>query len=262
MSKGKFYFSKSLEKGLKILALFNRETPALTQSEIAKTLGLNMTSTYRYINTLVELGYLGKDTKTKAIRPSTLCLLVCNNLMQATDHLKLIRDVVDRIHAEHNISVDVVFAVDDTLVRIHHREAQETLTYRLPDVSKGCLHNTALGKAWLSRLPQDQMIEKVNRMNLAARTEKTITNKERLIAAIKTAKVRRYAISDEEYLSGLLSIGAPLIDSASQTGVGAVSFDFSVLQHSAAAVESKYSDLIRAMAKTISELLPPETNGR
>ena len=42
MSKGKFYFSKSLEKGLKILALFNRETPVLTQSEIAKTLDLNM----------------------------------------------------------------------------------------------------------------------------------------------------------------------------------------------------------------------------
>ena len=36
MSKGKFYFSKSLEKGLKILSLFDRETPVLTQSEIAQ----------------------------------------------------------------------------------------------------------------------------------------------------------------------------------------------------------------------------------
>jgi DNA-binding IclR family transcriptional regulator len=40
MSKGKYYFSKSLDKGLKILTLLNRETPVLTQSEIAKTLGL------------------------------------------------------------------------------------------------------------------------------------------------------------------------------------------------------------------------------
>ena len=61
MSKGKYYFSKSLEKGLNVLALFNKERPVLTQSEIAKTLGLNMTSTYRYINTLVELGLLEKD---------------------------------------------------------------------------------------------------------------------------------------------------------------------------------------------------------
>jgi hypothetical protein len=42
MSKGKYYFSKSLEKGIKILTLCNRETPVLTQSEIAKTLGLNV----------------------------------------------------------------------------------------------------------------------------------------------------------------------------------------------------------------------------
>ena len=37
MSKGKYYFSKSLEKKLKILAIFNRESPVLTQREIAKT---------------------------------------------------------------------------------------------------------------------------------------------------------------------------------------------------------------------------------
>lgn len=89
MSKGKYYFSKSLEKGLKILALFNRESPVLTQSEIAKTLDLNMTSTYRYINTLVEMGYLEKDPKTKEIRPSLHCQLMCANLMQATDNTKV-----------------------------------------------------------------------------------------------------------------------------------------------------------------------------
>ena len=69
MSKGKYYFSKSLEKGLSILSLFDREHPVLTQSEIARRLDMNMTSTYRYINTLAELGYLEKDTKTKEIRP-------------------------------------------------------------------------------------------------------------------------------------------------------------------------------------------------
>ena len=45
MSKGKYYFSKSLEKGLKILSLFNGDNPVLTQSEIAKMVGLNMPST-------------------------------------------------------------------------------------------------------------------------------------------------------------------------------------------------------------------------
>ena len=70
MSKGKYFFPKSLEKGLKIIVLFNRESPVLAQGEIARRLGLKMTSAYRHINTLVELRYLEKDLKTKEMRPS------------------------------------------------------------------------------------------------------------------------------------------------------------------------------------------------
>ena len=66
------YFSTSLQKGLKILWLFNKETPSLTQSEISRTTGINMTSTYRFVNTLVRLGYLEKDAKTKELVDSVL----------------------------------------------------------------------------------------------------------------------------------------------------------------------------------------------
>jgi len=262
MSKGKYYFSKSLEKGLKILALFNRESPVLTQSEIARTLGLNPTSTHRYINTLVELGYLEKDAKTKEVRPSLLCLLLCNNLMRATDHLRMIKEVVDRIHSENNISIDVAFVVDDTIVHIYHREAQEALTYRLPDYSKNCLHNTALGKAYLSSLSDDMIAEKIDTMNLIARTKKTIVDKDALVAELQKTKARQYALTEEEYLPGMVAIGAPLYDPISGKGVGAVSFDFSVLQNSAQEIKKKYGGMIKETATTISELLPPDKNRR
>jgi len=262
MSKGKYYFSKSLDKGLKILALFNRETPVLTQSEIAKTLGLNMTSAYRYINTLVELGYLEKNTKTREIRPSIMCMLFCTNLMRTNDHLKMIKEVVDRIHSENNISIDVAFVVDDTIVHIYHRDAEETLTYRLPDFSKNCLHNTALGKAYLSSLTDDLIAEKIDTMILVAKTEKTVVNKEALAAELKKTKARQYALTEEEYLPGLVAIGAPLYDPISGKGVGAVSFDFSVLQISAGEIQAKYGGLIKETAKAISELLPTDQNRR
>jgi len=262
MSKGKYYFSKSLDKGLKILALFNRETPVLTQSQIAKTLGLNMTSAYRYINTLVELGYLEKNTKTREIRPSILCMLFCTNLMRTNDHLRMIKEIVDRIHSENNISIDVAFVVDDTIVHIYHRDAEETLTYRLPDFSKNCLHNTALGKAYLSSLSDDLIAEKIDTMILVAKTEKTIVDKDALAEELKKTRVRQYALTEEEYLPGLVAIGAPLYDPISGKGVGAVSFDFSVLQISAGEIQAKYGGLIKETAKAISELLPPDQNRR
>ena len=260
MSKGKFYFSKSLEKGLKILSLFNKNTPVLTQSEIAKRLGLNMTSTYRYINTLEELGYLEKDTKTKEIRPTILCQIFCNNIMRATDHLRLIKKVVDRVHRENNISIDVVAVVDDSIKRLYNRDAEETLTYSLPETSANCLHNTALGKAYLSSLTEDRLIEKIATMTLSAKTEKSIVNKNTLLAEIKAIKTRGYAICKEEYLPGLIAIGAPLLDPITGKGVGAVSFDFSVLQHNAKKIETQYKGLVVETARILSELLPPRRN--
>jgi DNA-binding IclR family transcriptional regulator len=258
MSKGKYYFSKSLEKGLKVLSLFSRETPVLTQSEIARKLDLNMTSTYRYINTLVELKYLEKDTKTREIRPSIICLLFCSNLMRSTDRLRMVRAVVDEIHSENNISIDVAFVVDDTLVRIYHRDAEETLIYRLPDFSKNCLHNTALGKAYLSGLAEEQIANKVDSMELTAKTGRTIVDKAVLIEELKKAKTRKYVLSEEEYLPGLLAIGAPLYDSVSGNGVGAVSFDFSILQHSVQEIEAKYGRMIQEAAGMLSDILPPD----
>jgi len=262
MSKGKYYFSKSLEKGLKILSLFNRETPSRTQSEVAKALSLNMTSTYRYINTLVELGFLEKDAKTKAIRPSVQCLMVCTNLLRATDHRRLIKGIIDPIHKEYNISIEVAFVVDDTLVRFYNREAAETLTYSLPDSSKNCLHNTALGKAYLTALPEEMMKAKIDGMTLVPKTEKTVRNKARLISELRSARARGYTLSVEEFLPGLIAIGAPLVDPQSGQGVGAVSFDFSVVQNTAEDIQDKYAGMIVATAAALSELLPPDRHDR
>ncbi len=262
MSKGKYYFSKSLEKGLKILALFNRDNPVLTQRAIANALSLNSTSTYRYINTLVELGFLEKDSQTKAVRPGVQSLVFSTNLMRATDHRRLIKGIIDPIHKEHNISIEVVFAVDDSLVRFYNKEAAETLTYSLPDSSRNCLHNTALGKAYLAALPDDLRQAKVDGMTLTGKTDKTLRNKKKLMAELRTARSRGYAMSVEEYLPGLIAIGAALVDPMSGEPVGAVSFDFSVLQNTADDIQARYAEIIVATAAALSEVLPPDRHGR
>lgn len=255
MAVNKQYFSTSLEKGLNILSLFNKETPRLTQTDISKALGLNMTSTYRYINTFVNLGYLEKDEKTKELRPGFRCLTFCSNLIRATDYLYLTERLVDKIFLQHNITIDVVFVIDDTLMRVFHREAEETLTYQLPDVAKNCLHNTSVGKAFLSALSESELKQTIDRIYFHIRTQKTISDKEQLLAEIEKVRTRGYAMNVEEYLAGLITIGAPLISPVTGEGIGAVSFDFSILQNSADEIEEKFADLIIDTAAAISKRL-------
>lgn len=260
MTKTTSYFSKSLEKGLKILSLFNRETPALSQTEIANIIGLNMTSTYRYINTLVEMGYLEKDNSTKLVRPTIFCLAFCNNLMRATDHKRLIKSLVDDVHRKHNVTIDVALSVDDDMMRIYHREASDTLTYSLPDFTRNSLHNTALGKAYLSSLPEPELDERLAKLQLNPKTEKTITDRESLKRQLLLAKVRRYAMTNEEYLPGLVAIAAPLINPHNSQGIGAISFDFSILERSPEDLEAQYAPVVIELAEQISATIPVEGN--
>lgn len=62
------YFAKNLETGLTILGLFDKDHSRRTLSEISRLAGINKTSTYRLVNTLVLLGDLSKNARSKALR--------------------------------------------------------------------------------------------------------------------------------------------------------------------------------------------------
>ena len=69
----------------------------------------------------------------------------------------------------------------------------------------------------------------------------------------RKAKERGYALNNEEWLRGLIAIGAPILDLETNKVVGAVSFDFSTLQFSLKTMEEKYAKLILKLARDISQ---------
>jgi len=62
-------FSKIIDKGLNILDLFRPEATSLSLKEIAEATGINRTSSFRFVDTLVQLGYPRKDPRLKLIKP-------------------------------------------------------------------------------------------------------------------------------------------------------------------------------------------------
>src|SRR5947207_11098312 len=58
-------FSQSLERGLLILSSFSESRPVLGIADIARSVELNKSTTYRYVATLAKLGYVQQDPETK-----------------------------------------------------------------------------------------------------------------------------------------------------------------------------------------------------
>jgi len=249
------YFSKTIEKGLRIISLFHQGRPSLSQTEVSQLTGINMTSTFRFVNTLVHLGYLRKDRETKRLTPGTKAIALAYNLLRCSDFIQTVKPMVDDFHERHNVTVDVALVDEDSMLIVYRREAAETLTYRLSTMHRE-IHSTSLGKAYLANLPPEELEQALERISLVRRTPKTIISKEDLLRELEATRQRGYARSNEEYLPGLITLGAPLIHPDSLHPVGSISFDFSTAQQSLDSIEKSYAEQIVKLAQELSRVIP------
>jgi IclR helix-turn-helix domain len=60
--------SRSLLWGLVVLAAFPRDRSYVSNSQIAEKLGMTITTTHRYVSTLLATGLLERDPKTRQYR--------------------------------------------------------------------------------------------------------------------------------------------------------------------------------------------------
>ncbi len=249
------YFSTSVEKGLRILCLFNQDRKKMSLMDIAKAIGIGKVSAFRYVNTLIELGYLRREPQTKLLKPGPSAIMLSNNLMQSFDLLEIIRPYIDEAYSTYNISIDSALLESNVLLKLYQRVVKEKIMYDLPIIETG-LHCTALGKAALAFIPEQEMQSIVDRMNLVKKSKKTLIKKVDLLADLVKTRKRGYALNDEEYILGLVSIGAPLMNSETNRAIGAISFTFSTSEYSLEKMEKKYATVVEDLANDISKVIP------
>lgn len=249
------YFSTTLEKGLKILSLFNQDRVKCSLAELSNLSGINKTSTYRFVNTLVKLGYLRREPETKLLKLGSRAITLGHGFLRGFDLVQMIKPLVDAAHDKHRATVDAALLDGDTMLIVYRREVGNTLPYQLPTVSRR-LHCTALGKAILAFKPSEEQEALLRRTPLEKKMLNTITDLRELRRELGLTRERGYSINNEEYVPGLIAIGAPLINVDTRQVVGSVCFDKNVVQMSAREMEERYAQAIVSLAREISEVMP------
>lgn len=247
--------SDGLEKGLRILNLFAQERDGFTLTDIARLVGINKTSVYRFVNTYCELGYLRKDPRTKLLKLGPRSVALAHSFLRNSDTWDVVKPLVDEIHSQYQVHVDVALLQGDSVFLIYRRESPETRMFRHFTISKG-LHYLATGKAALAFLPPEERLRLVAELPLERKTVRTIVYKTELLADLDRTVERGYSLNDEEFVPGLIAIGAPLIDGRTNRVVGGVSFDSSTAKYFMTDFERVYAPKIVALAKDISAIIP------
>ncbi|MFO7698521.1 MAG: IclR family transcriptional regulator [Anaerolineae bacterium] len=206
----------SVTKALDILELFSSEGTWLTLGEMASRLGFPRSTTHALLQTLVSRGYIEKTDDGRyalgtGVIPLTQAVRV--NVELRDRAAPLLRELAIVCHE----SVYLTVLDRDHVLYIYAIETPQRLLARTAVGDRVTPHCTAVGKAMLSTLTDDQVISILNRTGLARYTPNTITDIEALLADVDLTRRLGYAVDEQEHEIGIRCVGAPIL--GAQKGV-------------------------------------------
>jgi|SRR5579859_210166 len=204
---------KSVVKAFTVLQAFGPDASELVLADVARAAGLDNGTAFRLLNTLVSLGYVEKVPDTRRFRLTFKCLDLGFNAIARSDLRSLARPLLramvsDRIEAA-SIGVldgqEVVY-IERIQAGLARLAVDVRIGYRIP------AYSSALGRAILSRMPVDVQRALLEASSPRQLTAHTVTEIDRLLAQIAQARTDGYAVSDQETVTGLRVIAAPILD--------------------------------------------------
>jgi IclR family pca regulon transcriptional regulator len=248
------YFSKTLEKGLSIMNLFGREHPSRSLTQIATLTGINKTSTYRLVNTLIQLGYLRKSTTDKSLRLGPKAFSMGHECFHGFDIYQGIKPIIDKTFFEHHISIDSALIDGYKLISLYRREMPNLVSFHLPLIMDE-LYARAMGKIVLANLGSDDLEHYFSTLAPTKLTPYTLVEIDAIRKDIRQTRTRGYSINDREYMTGVISIGAPMMNLQTKSVVGAVSLDFPSNEYTLESIEKQYISILLTLATEASDLI-------
>lgn len=200
----------TLARGLDILALFTREEPELTQTEISGRLGLPLPTVHRLTAMLAERGYLERDPRTRRFRLGLEIARFMPPLLSGLRLPELARADVERLAAETGETINLAVLQDGEVLYLLSESGARLLSARTPVGSRLPAHCTALGKCLLAQLPEETARDALGPEPYEERTPATATTWEALRPALERVRRERVAQSWEEYEIGLAALAVPV----------------------------------------------------
>ncbi|MGW3351964.1 IclR family transcriptional regulator [Nonomuraea rubra] len=209
-------FSVSLERGLRILSAFTGNRSVLGIADLARAVGLNKSTTHRYVATLTKLDYIQQDPETRKYflgpRAADLGFAAIDSMELGRVAGPLLQALADE--SGYTVSMGLCDGPDIVYVdrRRSGRRSSLAMDLNLHVGSRLPAYCTSMGKALLAFKDAATLRQILDHTDMARRGPKTITNREQLTAALAKVRQNGVAVNDEELAPGLRSFAAPVRD--------------------------------------------------
>ena len=220
--------------------------------QLVAATGLPKSSVHRYLEVLVQEGFLERHAQSGAYRLGARIVSLAINetpllVLRARPYLERLRDRFDE-------TVNLGVLSGDNIVYLEIIESSKTVRLAARIGDRDTVHSTALGKAIAAQLPEAEVRSLLQRSGLPRRTANTITRAAEFVKHLDLVRRHGFALDNQENdIEGrcvAVAIPAPRVQYA--ISVSGITSRFPM---------SKTAEVAREMRQVISELseqsLPP-----
>jgi IclR family KDG regulon transcriptional repressor len=201
---------RAVSRALDVLLCFSRESPELTLTEISERVKLHKSTVHRVLATLENAGFLEHDPATAKYRLGLRLLELASLVLEHVDLRRQAWPYLVRLAHEYRETVDLGILNGTDIIYLEVIESPQRVKLAVARGQRLPVCCTASGKAMLAFLPEKQvrqiMVQGLNRY-----TEHTIVSPENLLADLRVAHERGFAISQAEYEEDIHAVAAPIL---------------------------------------------------
>jgi IclR family pca regulon transcriptional regulator len=209
--------SGTVRKAFHILDQLSGPETELAAGDVARRTGLDRTTVYRLLETLVEIGVVARDKRTRQYRLGLRTLDYASAALDALEvrHVALshLIDLERELmlapdEDERSIFVGVLDGPDVVLVDTGWTRS---VFARMGGRMRFPAYASAAGRCILAYLPQAEREELLSRVDFTPRTPRTVTSMAEVDDRMEQIRSAGYDVSDREVFSDLLAIAVPVL---------------------------------------------------
>jgi DNA-binding IclR family transcriptional regulator len=214
---------KSVVKVLDILEHLGSAQPAVKVSELARATGLNVSTAFRLLQTLMRRGYVEQDRNSRGYVLGPRFFQIGSAYLQGSDlaaiarpHLEALRDAVGET------AYLVIFSRGE-IVQLCKADGKQAVSASVRPMVREPAYCTATGKVLLAGLAHEELDDYMAAIQLQAFTPQTIVHRTRLRQEIAKVRSNGFAVDTEEFVPNLCCVSVPVHDREGSGTIAAIS---------------------------------------
>lgn len=204
--------TRTLARGLILLEMISEARDGATVTDLAGEAGLDKGTASRLLATLRDAGWAYQSPEDRRYRLAGKALALSHGYTNRVDLRALAMPLLAELRDTWNETVHLGVIEGDEVVYVERLESTapvqvvSTVGQRMP------IANTAMGKAFLSMLPEDEMVRRASELPLEARTGYSLVRLQAFLADLRKSRGRGYAIDHMENQLEVICVGSAVTD--------------------------------------------------